>query len=239
MTAIKWSTFKELSAEFWDTEDIWLFRGHSDPRWKLDTSYKRYCNSIEIGFDINRYIELLHSFIDNASDFFEHDLHQLTTSAKMALAQHHGVPTPFLDWTESPYIAVFFALWPRIGQLNTGPFTVWAMRINQAKLKADLEHDNLDPSEPFRIMRPKIFESRRLARQLGWFTSLLVDESLDDYARRTKEQIRLQRYDISGDAWVMILRELQLMGIRAGNLFDSLDGVAADVKLKNIIANLT
>ncbi len=238
MTAIRWSTFKELTPEFAGTEDIWLFRGHSDPQWKLDTSYRRYCKSINIEFDIKRYIELLNSFIDIASDFFEHDLHQLTTSAKIALAQHHGLPTPFLDWTESPYIAVFFALWPRIEHLNAGPFTVWAMQVNQQKFEKDIQLDDLNPSQPFRIMRPKIFESRRLARQFGWFTSVLVDESLDEYANRTKEQIRLQRYDISGDAWVMILRELQLMGIRAGTLFDSLDGIAGDVKLKNIIAHL-
>jgi hypothetical protein len=50
----------------------------------------------------------------------------------LALAQHHGVPTRLLDFTYSPYVALYFALSNRTAQEKKKPPEVWA--IDQAAL---------------------------------------------------------------------------------------------------------
>jgi hypothetical protein len=46
----------------------------------------------------------------------------------MAIAQHYGVPTRFLDWTKNPYIAAYFAAEKYLNENYnpSGQFSVWA-----------------------------------------------------------------------------------------------------------------
>lgn len=45
-----------------------------------------------------------------------------------AIAQHHGVPTQFLDWTFNPLVAAYFAAEEAAGSAASGSIAVWALR---------------------------------------------------------------------------------------------------------------
>jgi hypothetical protein len=113
------------------------------------------------------------------------------------------------------------------------PFTVWALRSGDAQVAARDSGAEIWEPPSFRLLRPRLFESRRLVRQFGCFSFFGLPQTLESYAKSgASPQLRLKRYDISGDDWVGILRELRFMGISAGNLYDALDGVAHDVLLQ-------
>jgi len=85
----------------------WIFRGQSKGDWLLVTSLER-ATSWAPG-----------SLTENIiSDAFRRQAHNYVASHSLpkdtlewwALMHHHGAPTRLLDWTESAYVAAFFAL---------------------------------------------------------------------------------------------------------------------------------
>lgn len=104
----------------------YLFRGQADSSWNLKTtldraddtnwSFSKYFRLISIArpqietFTNNRWD------IDNWPDLREwatkyDNLHstQFPGYEYLVYLRHHGFPSPFLDWSRSPYVAAFFA----------------------------------------------------------------------------------------------------------------------------------
>jgi len=228
---IGFDEYKKRISENMTRNELFLYRGQRSCDWKLEHTFARFCINNEIPFEIEYFNSILEDFINEASCFLEKDLTaNLDYLQEVALAQHYGLPTPFLDWTDSPYIAAFFAIHNRTIQ-DKAPFRIWALKV---KKDADYYLQKAEYAEmknDFYIISTKFFDSKRLKRQRGYFSYLRNDIPLEKYLQENKIGIKLFFYDINGESWMTIMKELKLMGISHNNLFDNLDGVATDVSL--------
>lgn len=90
----------------------WYFRGQGNADWGLASSLERHLSrppSVDIGIDVVER-SLLEQFRSVATRLVDPHLVPDGDVDWLALMQHHGAPTRLMDWTDSPYVAAFFAL---------------------------------------------------------------------------------------------------------------------------------
>jgi hypothetical protein len=104
----------------------WVLRGQGDATWRLETALERAClggvefsnrdfpgSSAIVPMGILPYTferELLLRFQRRAHHYISNPPDDDDVLDWLALMQHYGVPTRLLDWTLSPYVALYFAL---------------------------------------------------------------------------------------------------------------------------------
>jgi hypothetical protein len=102
-----------------------IFRGSTDAKYKLYNSAQRYYINNELFKQVKpenipgHYDNFIESIIDECKNWNSGTVKKLLVAsgideenslAYLSYMQHFGVPTPFLDFTFNPYLALFFAL---------------------------------------------------------------------------------------------------------------------------------
>lgn len=88
-----------------------MFRGHSNSDWKLHSSLERMVGS-SWNPEFSRKLEqrAQQNFQSKFHIYNNTEVSPETNLSWLAMMQHYGVPTRLLDFTVSPYIALYFAL---------------------------------------------------------------------------------------------------------------------------------
>jgi hypothetical protein len=167
------------------------------------------------------------------------------------LMQHFGVPTRLLDWTENPYIGLFFALTSRRIVPNE-PASVWILQP-QAWNKAALSEisydegilsignkalDSYRPSADPQFMRVApvgmygIHNSPRIVAQRGVFTIFGKDTTPLESLFQDGEfpSAALMRADFPSEAIPSLRESLFSIGITDSVVYPDLSGLAVELK---------
>lgn len=163
------------------------------------------------------------------------------------LMQHHRAPTRLLDWTESPLVALYFAVQNQTH--DDSPAAVWCLDpISLNKLAGhnrafaldilafgiDSQLDDYLPDRvnekvarlnPVAAIGPR--NSARMVAQAGTFTVIHADATP---VEQVDNGSTTWRFVVPPDSRAEMRKQLNLLGITEHSLFPDLDRVAALVK---------
>lgn len=157
---------------FCEQGDEVLFRGQRNGSWALTPSIAR----------LNDNGTYKQEFADQQIESFKYSIRgrtkipvsQLNTEDVWALGQHYGLWTPLLDWSRSPFVAMFFAMSePNPKDESPRNYSRSIFRINRTKL-AGLMDDSF-------FINPLSSDHDRLISQDGIFTLSPAGETTLEY----------------------------------------------------------
>jgi len=225
-----WNDFKKfLAEELYCGEPLcrgrFLFRGHGNVAWALSSSFDRAFGHLALDARNSLATELLTAFKKQCQ--IDNELQEVLRDdvATLAFGRHHGLPTRLLDWSESPYVAAFFAFADHFegeiaGREVSGEVAVWYL---------DATSEIWSPEYGVELVSPARWRDVRLLRQCGWFTlSRTPFRNLEDYHEEFRENGdgALGRISLPTSAAVEAMSDLDLMGINPASLFSSAEGMA-------------
>jgi hypothetical protein len=219
-----WREFCKEAARFRTCRDyVWRGQRKHGDGWTLKSAYDREYN------DENREARLEQHRKEFARPM-ERLFGPLGEDELWALGQHHGLCTPLLDWTESPFVAAYFTFEE---VANTRERVVYAL--------------NRDINRWFRVRREDKFIkfplipprwNIRFVAQKGVFTKALKGEDVKTRIQKCyhetnhRNRIILAELLIPDSSRDEFLSELNRMEINHASLFPNIDSIAESCNQK-------
>jgi hypothetical protein len=232
---LSWVDYKEYVSAL--TPKRHLFRGQIAP-FRLRTSFHRSGRAHLHRF-LAQDIPTLHKHLSARTKHFFNLQIPDENGAFFNLIQHHGYPTPLLDWTYSPYVAAFFA-YRRISNEKAAKAgandKVRILVFDQARWRRDWNQLAvlIRPGLHVSIGEFIAVENERMIPQQAASTITNADD-MESYIRskETEEKRYLWAIDLPVSDRKRVLSELSYMGITAGSMFPGLDGACEELKERN------
>ena len=217
-----WLDLARIVDEYSDKK--WIFRGVSDESYtlvpKIGRPSARNVNSESSNtqFDNSEEKKMLEHFKRAVKPHIHTvDVPHLSYDWELqAVGQHHGLNTRLLDWSESPFVAAYFAV------ENLKPIMTESKSAALYGAPCPYKIDEKTTKWPAQQNVVALYPSHltpRITTQRGLFT--VHKDPLEEWSPKD-----LKKWQIPSETFLEIKKKLDIVGINRASLFPDIDGIA-------------
>jgi hypothetical protein len=214
----------------------YVFRGQSCSSWSLSSSFDRKWKTLSHKARDDKYLQMLAAFRENLVFYgdlggakaldIRSPIDQLKQAELESIAQHNGLKTRLLDWSQSLYVAAFFGF-SRTQDCESGLVSIFA--LNKRMLIENFSNSHI-------LYSGNLYkQNTRQLWQYGAFTRNFTSErelekhfmsksELYDHALDAGEPC-LVRFDIPVSEAPVATDDLMMMRINSMTIFPGMEGV--------------
>jgi hypothetical protein len=249
---------EELLRVLNELPNSFIFRGQANANWSLQSSLERIVGNKWSAEQATIFED--YSLSQFQSKFHLYDTENVQPTSKLAwlsAMQHYGVPTRLLDFTESPYVALYFALEfynPQAGE----DFSVIALDYT-ALMEYSIKHIASRDKE-FRETRASIYSKQdtvfemivdRFSYDIAWVAepkqlNARLDKQAGSFllsgnrARKIQEivdsipneMVSVIKFRVSHQLYEGVFTLLRKMNLTSRSLYGNLDGLARSIRMQ-------
>lgn len=195
-------------------KDNYGYRGQQNSDWKLETTFSRFVdqcirthpNGQRSRDEITKALlfHLTKHFRENTIINKDVSASELANIDLWQLGQHHGLPSPLLDWSESPYVGLFFALHETPEDGSAPERCLWVLDKELLSYVNERVENEVWPSWSGRLQPETLLHqqfplvtiereitsaNQRMAYQRGFFTKHAYYQSFETWLNRVIPEI--------------------------------------------------
>ncbi len=258
MKLINVSSVEELIKHINSLPNNYIYRGQANSSWGLQSSLERVVGTHWNSKSAQRFEDF--SLERFQSKFHLYDTENCQPNSKLAwlaTMQHYGTPTRLVDFSESPYIALYFAL-ETFNYSENANFSLFMLDYSAILDQSihyiqSVDRDFRETRQSIQGKQDEIFDRivDRFSYDIAWITepkilNARIDRQSGSFllsGNRSKKieevlssdlykDVEMQKMEIPCDLAPGIFALLRKMNITSKTLYGDLDGLAKSIRME-------